>query len=246
MASGALIAGKHLTRPSGHDVEDLEEDALAELAEDDGLPGPAGIELALRALYYGAYHGTFRIPRNDLGRNADRRQVHHVLQDMLGTEVGIRQLGRIIEDGRDGDAPVVIDADGEVQNGSDGEPAPLTDDDIRYKLYPRGANGGGGSDDPVESIQLKIRKAVKELHADFDMLEAADSGRAQRDGLPPRRGKYLVEGLEELRQRANNLFMIGLSKATPAELAQLASGAPVHATEGDGEDSDAADDGEQG
>ncbi|MEV8615649.1 hypothetical protein AB0383_48485 [Amycolatopsis sp. NPDC051373] len=228
LVSGANIAGKQLSKPGQGDLDELEQAALAELDDrEGGDPGPAGIELALRALYYGAYHDAFRVQRNDQGANSDRRPVNQVLQDMLSVKRGILQLVQIIEDGRKGERPAVVNDHGIVQFGTDGQPAPLKNSDIRYKFFPKGVGGDGDDPDPFTAALKALKKSLKNLRGDFEILEKVEKRRVLSEGLPPKEGKNLVDELEQLRKKADTFFMIGLSRATPAELAALASGAPA-------------------
>src|SRR4051794_31672832 len=96
-----------------------------------------GVELAMRALYFGALHDTFRVPRNDKGANSDRRPISDLLADMLGSSGGVEQLAVIVEDGRRGRSAVLRDDDGDPVPGGDGQPVPLSNENLRYTLFPK-------------------------------------------------------------------------------------------------------------
>ncbi|QFU90936.1 hypothetical protein [Amycolatopsis sp. YIM 10] len=239
LAGGANIAGKHVARPTSRTVEQLEEQAQAELDErKDTTPGPAGIELALRALYHGAYHGAFHIPRNDLGARSDRRPVHHVLQDMLGTPSGILQLGRIVENGRAGTPPVTIDEHGITVLAADGNPAPLTNEVIRYQLYPRGAATNEKTSDPVAAARKVMLEHMRDTCNAFSDFKMADGGRGGAEGLSADVAEQLIRQLTSMKEDADTWFRNGLKHAAMAELAAMSK--PEHHADEESDEADVA------
>ncbi len=149
MASGALIDGEEQTiwMPSGLSIDELAAAAHDEIiANSRGLAsaGPAGIELAVRALYYIAMQDVIRPPRHDEGPDGDRRAIGDMLSDMLQDSHGIATLTHFVRDGRQGRELVLRDEQGEHLPPGD-ESSRRAPAAIR-KMFPRkvGNNGRKG------------------------------------------------------------------------------------------------------
>lgn len=196
-------------------------DALVEEAEneaDSGAIGAAGLELAMRALYYLALHDAIRLPRNDLGLHSDRRTVGDVLDTMLRLPQGINQLRMIIEDGRSGMRPLLRDENGDEVLSGDGEPVPLSNSDLRYKLFPKRDPAAAASDaddsDPFEAAQLRFEAAVQALEeARAGLVAVSDEDEApvvDQVGVSPTRALKWRTALGSIRDDVDSWFEKGL------------------------------------
>ncbi|WP_250000245.1 hypothetical protein [Actinoplanes sp. M2I2] len=218
--NGAAIT-KHAWSVQHTSLTALEKDAQAELAS-AGVPGASCAELAVRALYYGAvWDDVFRIARNDQGAGSDRRSVADLIEAMMGTSAGITQLASIVRDGRADQQPIEVDADGEPVIAGDGGPVPLTNQRLRYVLFPKGGSakkpgkgpeGGPNPEpqpepDPYVEAQETIDKALRELTDFFEYLEdqVDDSGAplVESQGLTAAQAKRWRKTLGSLLQKVN-------------------------------------------
>lgn len=93
-----------------------------------GRPGPRARLLMQLAFYWMARYKI--VPLQTRGGQTDRRKITEVITLMCRTEHGIRVLGQVIKDGRNGVEPRIIGVTGKLET-KNGKPVPLTDDWIR-------------------------------------------------------------------------------------------------------------------
>src|SRR5262249_32594626 len=111
---------------TGRSTEQLVNHALAEVREaigngDTGEPGPASLELAIRASYPLVVSGRLNADRGSSGNEQpDRRTPGEVLDAMRRSLHGVRQLGQALEDFEQSRPLRAVDEDGEVKRTSDG------------------------------------------------------------------------------------------------------------------------------
>lgn len=251
--SKVLVSGADITTTCAWKVTDRSVAQLvkAAIAETGKAPGPAGVELAVRALYYGAVYDAFRVPRHDTGPDADRRPVSDLLIDMLGTERGVRQLGRIVQDGRKGKAPVIVETDGTPVLGADDQPALLRHEIVRYKLFPRNGSKSpsGSKKDPFGDAVTAVVNSARDLRNAFKHLAEVEDGMIETEGLHPMQATQLISLLENCRTRAAEWMVIGAQRLAQGGVVDMTADAGFDLDEeddiaGDGEDDvtpDAAD-----
>ncbi|WP_433057080.1 hypothetical protein [Dactylosporangium sp. CS-033363] len=240
MTSGAditNIASNPEWQPTRQPLKSLLNGARKE--QQHGNPGPASIELAVRALYYAAIYDVLRIPRNDLGAGKDRRPIAELLEDMLGSPAGIEQLGHIIEDGRAERAPRLRDENGKATASGDGEPVVLDNDLLRDKLFPKNGKdepSGIGGKDPFLLAQRDVAKALTALQTTMQALEQIEDASQTRiveiQGLEPQQAMRWRKILETERSKIDEWFEIGVSYAAgtgkaPQSVADLEEEADV-------------------
>lgn len=109
-------------------VATLTSKATAEIAA-AGRPGENARLLMAVAFYWMARLRL--VPLQTRGGMKDRRKVRDVITLMCRTEHGIRQLGRIVQDGRTGVRPLRVGPDGKVLHGAEGGELPFTDEWMR-------------------------------------------------------------------------------------------------------------------
>ncbi|GAB2682804.1 hypothetical protein [Nocardia goodfellowii] len=223
-----LVSGAQLTT-SGEGIGLRGQQSLEALAEEarseaeTGAVGPAGRELAMRALYYLALHDVIGMPRNDLGPRSDRRTVSELLDAMLRLPHGVERLKWIIEDGRspaDGQVtgvPFLRDSQGNYELSAEELPVPLDNQALRYELFPK-YNPAGEADeiediDPFEAAQLRFGAAVEELesaHAVLSDVSDDDLPTVELMGVAPDRALKWRAALGGVRDSVDGWFATGL------------------------------------
>lgn len=139
-----------------------------------------GVALAVRASWYLAKHGQLRMPRNDLGAGADRRGPAEILDGALASVRGVRQLVRVIEDGREGRASaLVLDDEGSVDVSGVGSPVPLSDEALRLQIVPKAGPTVPPPRDAFEELMdavADLNRKTQALAAANEVLKAIDDG----------------------------------------------------------------------
>lgn len=204
---GAVPALAWETRwaPTDTSVEDLVSTAIADAQSRN--TSSAGVELAMRAIWYLAKHGQLKIPRNDLGAGADRRNPSELVLGMLASVRGVRQLGQAISDGRLGrEAGMVLDDAGRVDVSGVGTPVALTDEIVRAQIVPKAGPPVPPPRDPREEFMDAIAAFSRQLNATVaadDQLRQIDDGHGRPmhevEGVDPEQAADLVELIDSLR-----------------------------------------------
>ncbi|MBF6174434.1 hypothetical protein [Nocardia blacklockiae] len=228
LVSGAQImtSGDGLALSIHDSLDDLAEDAVGEA--EAGTLGPAGRELAMRALYYLALGDCIGMPRNDKqGDESDRRTVGEVLTAMLHLPQGVERLKWIIEDGRspeDGKAvgkPLLRSVAGNVELSVEGQPVPLTNYALRYQLFPKHDPAAAADNlektDPFEAAQLRFGAAVRALddaHAELTGVKDDGEDRPTVDlmGVLPERALEWRDSLGKHRDQVDAWWAIGMQQ----------------------------------
>lgn len=242
--NGADLAGRVVWKATDRSLNALAKAAAREV-ETGSSPGPAGVELAMRALYYAAVHDTFRVPRNDRGPNSDRRSVADLLENMLMSKVGVGQLADIVKAGRRGQAAVLRDDSGEPVPAGDGEPVVLTNDTLRYTLFPKaGSRAGGDGEDPFLTAQREVAELLKDFRRAVKGLELVsdDDGAAivAHQGLAPAMVKEWRRILDEARDKFDDWYELGVEHASQAQERQASALGVASAETDTSEDTDEA------
>jgi hypothetical protein len=162
---------------TGRDTEALAKEALQEVLlsignEDITDPGPASLELAVRAAYPLVVSGGIRADRGTANNDQpDRRNPGEVLDAMRRTVQGVHQLAQALRDFTAGQHIRAVDEDGAIKKRADGTgDLIVTDAYLRQEFPPPGkARARSGGTMPTE--QLKDRLA--DLSDVMDRLEEA-------------------------------------------------------------------------
>lgn len=172
-------------RPTNKSIDELAAAAVQE-AEDRDY-GAAAAELAARAIWFFAINGQISKPRNDLGAGGDRRPPSELVEGMLMSPRGIKQLAQAITDGRAGQrAARVLDADGSIDQSGIGTPVELKDEHVRGDLVPR----TGPVAPPPRNPHAEFMDAIARLSRELQAVRLADSDlRSVEDG----HGKFVFE-----------------------------------------------------
>jgi len=160
---------------TGRSTEQLMHQALAEVRESIGNgdteePGPASMELAVRASYPLVVSGRLNADRGSSGNDQpDRRTPGEVLDAMRRSLHGIRQLGQALQDFEQSRPLRAVDEDGEVKLTSDGSSEQtLSDIYLRNEFPPPGkAKAARPGDTPTD----KYNNALGALSKAFDDLD---------------------------------------------------------------------------
>jgi hypothetical protein len=161
---------------TGGDTEALAKEALQEVLRwvpDENLtgPGPASLELAVRAAYPLVVTGGINADRGTANNDQpDRRNPGEVLDAMRRTPPGVHQLAQALRDFAAGQHIRAVDENGAVKQRPDGGDLMVSDSYLRQQFPPPGkvrARSGGTM--PTE--QLKDR--VADLSDAMDRLEDA-------------------------------------------------------------------------
>ncbi|GAA4310223.1 hypothetical protein BJY14_003586 [Actinomadura luteofluorescens] len=173
-------------KPSRRSPEALYAAAAQELAEDQ-VGGSAGTELWVRAAYVLAKHNKIGGGRHDMGDGGDRRTSRELMEDLLGLDLGLRQLRQAVEDDRDGRAPRLIDAQGLPRQDATGEEIPITNERLRVKIAPKDTSNTGPSNGDA---QTRFRHKVKVMR---DSLRNMESSMRDVEGIVDSGGDRLIE-----------------------------------------------------
>jgi hypothetical protein len=152
--------------------------ATAEIAA-AGRPGENARLLMVVAFYWLARLRL--VPLQTRGGMKDRRKVGDVVTLMSRTEHGIRQLARIVEDGRAGAPPRRVGPDGKVLLGAEGGELPFTDVWMRQTW-----NTGNIDTQPLspekdlENREAELLEAIEQVTDALDSLRDPLAG----DGTP--------------------------------------------------------------
>lgn len=191
--------------PTTTSITDLVEAAIDEA--ETRTPGVAGLELAIRAIWYLSKNGQLRMPRNDLGAGADRRSPEELIVGMLASVRGVRQLGRVIEDGRAGEAAALVgDDQGTVVPSGTGAPVTLTDERVRNEIVPKAGPPVPPARNPREEFLDAVANLARQLHATTaadDQLRQIDDGHGSpmydQEGIAPDHAEDLLEAIADLK-----------------------------------------------
>jgi hypothetical protein len=156
--------------------------ALASPTDSD--PGPASLELAVRAAYPLIVSGRLNADRGSTGDQPDRRTPGEVLDVMRQTPQGIRQLAQALTDFAFDRAIRAVDEDGQVKQLSDksGEQM-VTDNFLRTEYPPAGkARSPRPGDTPTDHFNNRVSElahAMEQLEGAFRSVAAVigDDGR---------------------------------------------------------------------
>jgi hypothetical protein len=169
-------------------VDVLVNEALKEVRAsiaDDSEPGPASLELAVRAAYPLVVSRRLTADRNFGEAQADRRTPGEVLEAMRHTTQGVLQLAQALRDfGSDGQQIRAVAEDGQVKELSDGSGEQMVNDTyLRTQFPPFGkARAPRPGDTPVDLYHNAINafsRAVERLEETFTAIGAVvgDDGR---------------------------------------------------------------------
>jgi hypothetical protein len=162
---------------TGRDTDTLEKEALGEVqrAISNGTttePGPATLELAVRAAYALVITSSLHSDRGTRDNNQpDRRLAGEVLKAMRCTVQGVHQLAQALRDFAGGQHIRAVEDDGTIKKRADGTGDLIVHDTyLRHEFPPPGkARASSGGSMPTE--QLKER--VFHLSEAMDKLEEA-------------------------------------------------------------------------
>jgi hypothetical protein len=166
-------------------TEALKEVRLSIADETITEPGPASLELAVRAAYPLVVSRRLTADRNFGDAQADRRAPGDVLDAMRKTIPGVYQLAQALRDfGSDGQQIRAVDEDGQVKKLSDGSGEQMINDGyLRSQFPPPGkARAPRPGDTPVDLYLNAINafsQAVERLEGTFSAISAVagDDGR---------------------------------------------------------------------
>lgn len=173
---------------------ELVEAALREVAEaivtDIDEPGPASVELAVRAAFPLVVDGRLSADRGTSNNDQpDRRTPGEVLDAMRRKPHGVRQLGQALRDYADGASIRAVDEDGSVRKLEDGSGEQvLSDVWLRNEFPPAGkakaARPGDSPTDRYDRAIAALGEAMQELVRSFDGLQrvVGDDGQPLVDG----------------------------------------------------------------
>ena len=190
--------------PTGRDADALIKEAVAEVrrAIAEGSvdePGPASLELAVRAAYPLVVSGRLNADRGTANNSQpDRRTPGEVLEAMRQTPKGVHQLGQALRDFAE-DRPIrAVNEDGQIKRLEDGSGDQAVNDIyLRGEFPPPGkARSARPGDTPLDRYQNRLNAlsvAIEAVERAFDDLgaELGDDGRPIVDsrGIDPRSAK---------------------------------------------------------
>jgi hypothetical protein len=174
---------------TNRNTEQLADEAMKEVLQSlasptDCDPGPASLELAVRAAYPLIVSGRLNADRGSTGDQPDRRTPGEVLDVMRQTPQGVRQLAQALTDFASGRAIRAVDEDGQIKQLSDksGEQM-VTDNFLRAEYPPAGkARSPRPGDTPTDRLNNRVNElahAMENLEASFRAVAAVigDDGR---------------------------------------------------------------------
>lgn len=174
-------------------VAALASTALEEVREAIGSgndePGPASLELAVRAAFPLVVSGRLNADRGTSGnQQPDRRTPGEVLDAMRRSPQGVRQLAQALDDYEAGITAIrAVDDDGTIRTRPDGSELTINDVFLRGEFPPAGkAKAAKPGDTPTDHYEA----AVERLATAFQDVEAAFEGLAAVSGDD---GQPLVE-----------------------------------------------------
>jgi len=199
-AFGKAVHRSHWDDTS-RNVDVLVSEALREVSQSiaDGSleePGPASLELAVRAAYPLVVSGRLNADRGSYNNSQpDRRTPGEVLDAMRRTVQGVRQLGQALSDFANGRTIRAVDDEGRNRKLDDGVGDLMVNDIyLRSEYPPPGkARAPRPGDTPIDRYHNRVSgfsRAVEELEQSFSAIEGAtgDDGRPLVDtrGVDPR------------------------------------------------------------
>lgn len=166
---------------TGRTTEQLVDQALTEVREAIGNgnveePGPASLELAVRASYPLVVSGRLNADRGSSGNEQpDRRTPGEVLDAMRRSLHGVRQLGQALHDFEHMLPLRAVDEDGKLKRTSDGSSdQTVSDIYLRHEFPPPGkakaARPGDTPTDRYNNAIATLSRAFDELDRCFDAL----------------------------------------------------------------------------
>lgn len=199
--------------PTNTSIRDLVDAAIEEA--ETRTPSVAGVELAVRASWYLAKNGQLRMPRNDLGAGADRRNPEELIVGMLASVRGIRQLGQVIEDGRAAEAASLVgDDQGTVVPSGTGAPVRLTNERIRNEIVPQAGPPVPPPRNPREEFLDAVANLARQLHATTaadDQLRQIDDGHStpmhEAEGIAPDQADDLLDVIATLKSHIDDYVL---------------------------------------
>lgn len=187
----AYSKSAHREAWSGTDrsADQLADEAMKEVLQalagpTDSDPGPASLELAVRAAYPLIVSGRLNADRGSTGDQPDRRTPGEVLDTMRQTPQGVRQLAQALSDFAAGRSIRAVDEDGQIKLLSDksGEQM-VTDNFLRSEYPPAGkARAPRPGDTPTDQFNNRVgdlAQAMEQLETAFRAVAAVsgDDGR---------------------------------------------------------------------
>ncbi len=164
--------------------DDLVTAALAEAEE--GQPGPASAELAVRSAYSFIIKGALSADRGTQNNDQpDRRNPSEVIDRMRSTPRGIHQLGQALTDLHRRGPIRLVDEHGEIERGGQGTESRATEQVLRTRFYAEGK--GPGLTPAPRTPGENLGNALTELAASVEALLDA-VGKVEKvkddDGMP--------------------------------------------------------------
>lgn len=178
-------------RATGRSIDQLVEDASAEVRDaigkgDTEEPGPASLELAVRAAYPLVVSGRLNADRGSSGNDQpDRRTPGEVLDAMRRSPHGVRQLGQALRDYEQSQPLRAVNEDGAVKRTADGSSdQTLSDVYLRNEFPPPGkakaARPGDTPTDRYHNALEALSRAFSDLHQCFEAVSKVTGN----DGQP--------------------------------------------------------------
>jgi hypothetical protein len=176
---------------TGRTTDQLVKAALDEVREAIGSgsseePGPASMELAIRASYPLVVSGRLNADRGTSGNaQPDRRTPGEILDTMRRSIHGVHQLGQALRDFEDGPLLRAVDEQGQVKRLADGSADQMVSDVyLRNEFPPPGkAKAARAGDTPLDRYHNALNAlgaALLEVEQAFDGLTAVEGD----DGQP--------------------------------------------------------------
>ena len=176
---------------TGRDTDTLAKDAILEVErsiDDENItePGPASLELAVRAAYPLVVTGGISADRRTTNNSQpDRRTPGEVLDAMRRTVHGVHQLAQGLRDFTAGQHMRAVDEDGPIKKRSDGNGDQIVSDAyLRQEFPPPGkARARSGGSTPTEQLKDRVfdlSEAMGELEKAFNAVVAVTG----HDGSP--------------------------------------------------------------
>jgi hypothetical protein len=162
------------------DPDKLLEEALSDL-ENQGISGPAGVELGVRGGWYVAVHQALI---RDTRGSIDQRAPYSVVQKMTENEHGLRVLHAAIVNGRSGRRPTRVDLHGSPERANDQRPLTVDDRWLRSS-FPK--EDGQGSVSAIEGI-VDTPESLFERHRRLvaDLVDSLESALREAEAVPGR------------------------------------------------------------
>ncbi len=186
---------------TGRSTDQLMKESLTEIRAAIGSgsteePGPASMELAVRASYPLVVSGRLNADRGTSGNDQpDRRTPGEILDTMRRTTQGVYQLGQALRDYEEGSPPRAVDEDGKVKRMADGSAdQTISDVYLRNEFPPPGKmKAKRPGDTPIDRYHNALNAfgaALLEVEQTFGSLTSVvgDDGQPVVDvqGVEPR------------------------------------------------------------